>query len=206
MSDPVFLSPLHHRQDEAARANLAVSMTEIADRGAIDLRGLLSDDAFTAAVRDVLGLALPATPRTSEHHEAVTALWLSTDQWLILVPRAEAPALTAALTTRLAGIHSLACDVSDMRCIIRLEGNGAREILMKGCSLNLLGDDIQPGFVKRVLFAEIGALVRVVAIDPDSIELYVFRSYAEYAWEWLLKTGRETARLKLFGEQIAPAL
>ncbi|WP_170984197.1 sarcosine oxidase subunit gamma [Rhodoligotrophos defluvii] len=201
MSDPVFTSPL---QDRISPGDLAIGLSEIADLGMIDLRGHADDAAFMAAVRDGLGVDLPLAPRSSARHGDLTILWLSIDQWLVLAPRAEIPSLAEALRARLAGVHSLVCDVSDMRCIIRLTGPNARTVLMKGCSLDLLGPEIKAGYVKRVLFAEIAALIHVVDTDPDVIDLFVFRSYADYAWEWLLKTGHRNAALTLYGEQPAP--
>ncbi|MGF7160196.1 sarcosine oxidase subunit gamma [Rhodoligotrophos appendicifer] len=206
MSEPIFASPLSHRREPTPPPGLSIAIEEITGQGAIDLRGDPADPAFLDAVRDVFGLTLPTAPRTSAAHGAVTALWLSTDQWLILVPRDEAPAMTVALSARLGDLHSLVCDVSDMRCIFRLEGDGVREVLMKGCSLDLFGAAIEPGYVKRVLFAEIAALIRVVSRQPEVFELYVFRSYADYAYDWLLKTAALGARLTLYGEQPPPAV
>jgi sarcosine oxidase subunit gamma len=106
------------------------------------------------------------------------------------------------LRAALAGIHSLAVDVSDMRAIMRLEGQGVREVLLKGCSLDLMGDGYVPGTVRRVRFAEIAALLHVV--EPQVIDLYVFRSYADYAWAFILAAAREPAAVRLFGKQTAP--
>ncbi len=92
-----------------------IELREIADRGMIDLRGLASDRKFMAAAKQALGVELPKEPRTSVSWGEIKVLWLSIDQWLILAPRARAAELLAALDKALAGIHSLAVDVSDMR-------------------------------------------------------------------------------------------
>ena len=102
------------------------------------------------------------------------------------------------------GIHSLAVDVSDMRAVLRIEGDSARASLLKGCSLDLLGSDYPAGRSRRVRFAEIASLLHVVSEKPDD-RLYVFRSYADYAWDFLMVTANAAAQVKLFGEQIAPA-
>jgi sarcosine oxidase gamma subunit len=52
-------------------------------------------------------------------------------------------------------------------------------------------------------FAEIAALLNVV--EDDVFDIYVFRSYAHYAWDFLRAAAREPARVKLFGKQVAPA-
>jgi len=199
MSELQFESALAH---VPAPQGLSVTIREIADRGMIDLRGLAADKKFMAAAREVLGAELPKTPRTSVSWGDIKVLWLSIDQWLILCPRAKAGELLASLRKALEGIHSLAVDVSDMRSVIRVEGEGVREVLMKGCSLDLLNGEYVPGTVRRMRYAEIAALLHV--IDDTVFDIYVFRSYAHYAWDFLCATARERARIKLFGAQAAP--
>jgi sarcosine oxidase, subunit gamma len=171
-------------------------MREIAGRGMIDLRGLATDKKFMKAAKDVLGLDLPKAPRTTNTWGDMKALWLSPDQWLILCPGDKAQKILAELNTSLKGIHSLAVDVSDMRAIIRLEGEHARTTVMKGTSIDLTHGDYTPGTIRRMKFAEVGALLHI--IEDDVIEIYVFRSYADYTWEFLLKAGRKGSEVKLF--------
>jgi sarcosine oxidase subunit gamma len=196
MSELSYDSPL---AGVTAPQGLSISIREIPDRGMIDLRGLATDQAFMSAVRGVLGVALPTQPRTSASWGDVKVLWLSIDQWLILSTRTKAHEIMASLKTALAGIHSLAVDVSDMRAVIRLEGDGIREILMKGTSLDLLSADYTPGTCRRMRFAEIAALLHVV--EENVFDVYVFRSYAQYTWNFLCATAKAPAKVKLFGAQ-----
>ncbi len=196
MSELLFESPL---AGLAGPENLAVSVREIADRGMIDLRGLASDRNFMAAAKEVLGTGLPKAPRSSVSWGDIKVLWLSIDQWLILCPRTKAAGLLAALKAALGGIHALAADVSDMRAIIRVEGEGAREVLMKGTSLDLLSGEYVPGTVRRMRYAEVAAMLHVV--EDDVFDIYVFRSYAHYAWEFLVTAARQEAKIRLFGKQ-----
>ena len=188
-----FESALAHR---SIPENTSISIREISERGMIDLRGSTTDKKFMAAVKSVLELDLPKAPRTSTTWGDIHVLWLSTDQWLILCARSKAVAMLADLRKAVANIHSLAVDVSDMRAIIRLEGEGVRETLMKGSSLDLISSDYKPGTVRRMRFAEIAALIHVV--EENVIDLYVFRSYADYAWEFLLKAARKGSEVRLF--------
>jgi sarcosine oxidase, subunit gamma len=193
MADLHFESALAHRN---APDNTSISMREISERGMIDLRGSTSDKKFMTAAKTALGVELPKGPRTSTTFGDVHVFWLSTDQWLVLTGRARVTALLAELRKALGTIHSLAVDVSDMRAIIRLEGEGVRETLMKGSTLDLISDDYAPGTVRRMRFAEIATLLHVV--EQNMIDIYVFRSYADYAWEFLVKAARKGAEVKLF--------
>jgi sarcosine oxidase subunit gamma len=193
MLEPHFESALAGRADPS---NTYIALREITTRGMIDLRGLATDRRFMAAAKDVLGVELPKAPRTSNSFGDVKALWLSPDQWLILCARDKAADLAAALSKALAGVHALAVDVSDMRAILRLEGEGAREVMMKGTSLDFTHEDFAPGYVRRVRFAEIAALFNIV--DANVIDVYVFRSYAHYAMDFLAKAARKGSEVGLF--------
>ena len=193
MLDLQYESPLAHC---AEPSNIYVSLREITTRGMIDLRGLTTDRKFMAAAKEVLGFDLPKAPRTSNTFGDVKALWLSPDQWLILCAREKAPALAADLAKAAEKTHALAVDVSDMRSIIRIEGERSREVMMKGCSLDFTDVDFTAGYVRRVRFAEIAALFNIV--EEHVIDIYVFRSYANYAWDFLLKAARKGSEVGLF--------
>ena len=200
MSELSYQSPL---AGVAAPAGLSISIREIPDRGMLDLRGLTTDAGFMAAVKSVLGVDLPTKPRTSASWGDVRVLWLSTDQWLVLTSHAKAHELLANLRAALEGIHSLVVDVSDMRAVIRLEGEGCREVIMKGTSLDLLDPEYVQGCCRRMRYAEIAALLDVV--EDNVFDIYVFRSYAHYTWNFLCATAKAPAKLKLFGKQDMPA-
>jgi sarcosine oxidase, subunit gamma len=178
--------------------NTSISIREITNRGMIDLRGVTSDRKFMSAAKSALGFDLPKAPRTSAGFGDVKALWLSPDQWLILCNGEKANELHAEIVKELGPTHSLAVNVSDMRAVIRLEGEGVRETLMKGSTLDLTDGTYTPGTVRRLRFAEIAALMHVV--EDTVIDLYVFRSYADYTWEFLLKAARKGSEVRLFSK------
>jgi sarcosine oxidase, subunit gamma len=192
MADATMQTALAHREPPNSTF---IDLREITTRGMIDVRGLTSGRNFMTAVKDVLGVELPRNPRSSANWGDVTILWLSVDQWLVTCPREKADALTTKLQTATAGTHALIVNVSDMRAIIRLEGEGSREVVMKGSSTDLM-DGFAAGTVKRMRFAEIAALLHVV--EDNTLDLYVFRSYADYAWEFLVKAARKGSEVRLF--------
>ena len=200
MLEARFESALAHREPST---DTYVSFREVAERGMIDLRGLAADRKFMAAAKEVLGLDLPKVPRTSATWGDIKVLWLSTDQWLVTCTRPRAETLVKELTEALQGIHSLAVNVSDMRAVIRLEGERVREVVMKGSTLDLMDGSYVPGTVRRMRFAEIAALLSIV--EDTVIEIYVFRSYADYAWEFLRKAARKGSEVALFSQATGAA-
>jgi sarcosine oxidase subunit gamma len=182
--------------NRSAPDNSYVGIREITERGMIDLRGLPSDRKFMAAAKAVLGAELPKVPRTTATWGDVKVLWLAPDQWLVTCPRARAQDLTEALSKACEGLHALAVNVSDMRAIIRLEGELAREVVMKGSTLDLTDGSYAAGTVRRMRFADIAALLHIAA--ENTIEVYVFRSYAHYAFDFLVKASRKGSEIRLF--------
>jgi sarcosine oxidase, subunit gamma len=202
MSELRFDSPLAGR---SAPLNLAISITEIVDRGMIDLRGDLQDPSFATAVESVLGASLPSLPRSCVNVGELSVLWLSVDQWLVQCPRAQATDLAGRLNQALEGTSSLVVDLSDARAIIRLRGDGVREVIMKGAPVDLTAREFKIGAVRRLRFGDVAAMVHMAGESPDTIDLYIFRSYAVFAWDWLMATSADAAQVRLFEPQSAPA-
>jgi len=206
MSDLIQNSALSHRNLQDESEALLIDMNERTDVGMIDIRGNSGDKAFMKNAAAVLGLELPTKPRTSAKKGKITALWLSIDQWLITMPLETRDKLLADLNKKLKKNLCLVCDVSDARTIIRLTGDEVREVLIKGCSVDVTLPEFSSGTVRRLLFAEIAALCHFVDGNPDIVDLYVFRSYANYVWEWLLQTAHEDAGVGLFKTQGMPVV
>ncbi|MHA1524486.1 MAG: sarcosine oxidase subunit gamma [Alphaproteobacteria bacterium] len=202
MSD--LTAPLAHRDALKAPGAAAVNISAISERAMIDLRVGPNDGAGRKAFEKALGLELPTSPRTSTAAGGITALWLSIDQWLLVVPAAQRETHRATLEKVAQRRFAVVTDLSDARAIIRLEGIGAPEIIMKGASADLT--QAPQGTVRRMNFAGIAAMVHVVETSPPVLDFYVGRSFGDYAWEWLAQAARPGAALQLFGAQPTPAV
>jgi len=201
MSEAVHTSPLAHVAGNRETADLSISMSEVSGRGMIDLRGEAGSVKFRQAAKAALGVDLPLNPRTATVKGDITVLWLSVDQWLVCCQRIKAAGLVDKLRQGLGTLHSLAVDVSDARAIIRLEGDNVREVLMKGSSIDFTLPEYKAGLVRRLVFAEIAALTHIVADKPCTVDVYVFRSYADYTWKWIEATAKPAATIGLFGKR-----
>ena len=202
MSDAQFRSALAHRAEAKGAEGLSISLKEITDRGMIDLRGLADDASFMAKAKEVLGVDLPTKPRSVAQAGDIVIWWLSIDQWLVFCMRDHAAALAAKLASALADVHALAVDVSDMRSILRLEGDHARVVMNKGTSVDFTDGSMPAGTVRRLRYAEIAAAAHVVSDAPCVIDMVMFRSYAEYTWSYLTRTAAKPTEVQLFGPQI----
>ena len=197
--------PLTALYDRAAPDTLLIGVEEVRNHGMIDLRGLANNRKFNAAAKEALGVALPKKPRTSASAGDISVLWLSVDQWLIICPLKDVATLHAKLVKALEGIHSLAVDMSDARSILRLTGEHVRHVLMKGSSVDFTQSEFGKGAVRRITFAEIAALVHVVDAKANVFDLYMFRSQAHHAWDFLLATSGKGSEIGLPPSLEAPS-
>ena len=171
-----------------------VRLAERSRLGKIDLRGNPHARGFMAAAGRVLDLLLPSEPCTSAARDQIGALWLGPDQWLVTCPAPDVPRLLGSLREALAGVHAAVTDVTDGRVAFRLAGPSARDVLAKGCPLDLHPRVFPPGRCAQSLLGKASVLIHLVADDPErgpSFDVYVARSFAHYLWTWLEDAGRE---------------
>ena len=162
----------------------AVVISERPFLGHLNLRGDPGDGGFTSAAAGVLGFALPTEPNTTVGEGGLLALWLGPDEWLVVTPPDAQTRLADSLETALQGVHASVTDVTGGQTVITLSGARAREVLAKGCPLDLHPAVFKPGDCAQTLLAKANVTMRCVD-DSPSFELIVRRSFAEYAALWL---------------------
>ncbi len=195
------LSPLAHLHLDARAladetlTDEGVELAEIRHHDMLNIRGDAADAAFGAAVHKALGCTPPTQVGTVADGTGGTRLLaLGPDEWLAKLAPGKGGALGAKLRVALDGIHAAVTDVGDGRTIIRLSGRHARDVLAKGTTIDLHAAAFVPGQCAETLIARTGALIHCTAPGrgkPDSFEVIVAISFAEYLWTWLEDAGRE---------------
>lgn len=159
-------------------------ISEPAGSTGIDLRGDPGSPRFLEATGQVLGVPLPLVPGTSAAGDDTTVFWLGPDEWLVTTGRRGAGGLAAELRTALEGLHAAITDVSDARVVFRVGGAAARELLAKGCSLDLHPRAFGPGACAQTLLARVPVLLHRPGETAD-IDVYVGRSFAGHLRTWM---------------------
>ena len=162
--------------------------------GKIELRGDPGDRAFMAAVGRAIDLLLPTEPNTTAARGDLTALWLGPDAWLLTCPPEALAALAGSLRDALADVHAAVIDVSDGRVALRLSGANARDVLAKGCPLDLHPRAFATGSCAQSLVVKASVLLHLLDDDArggPAFDLYVARSFAHYLFAWLEDAGSE---------------
>jgi sarcosine oxidase, subunit gamma len=117
------------------------------------------------------------------------ALWLGPDEYLILAPEAEAPALARILEEALrSDPHSLV-DVSHRQAALEIRGPRVEDILNSGCPLDLDMRAFAVGMCTRTMFAK--AEIVLWRTAADAFRLEVWRSFTDYVASFLDEVVRE---------------
>ena len=140
------------------------------------------------AARKGVGFDLPTAPNTVIGDERVAALWLAPDRWLVVSRREEPDRLEQRLAAAV-GPAGAATDVSSGRTVVRIDGPNARDLLAKGCPLDLHPRAFTPGRCAQSLIAQVNVLLH--AVDESRVDLYVARGFGLYLWEWLTDAAGE---------------
>ena len=160
-----------------------VALTIRDDLGHLNLRGDPEDMEFLKAAEQVLGLALPVEPNTMAEGD-ITIFWLGPDEWLILLPADAISEIAGALESALQRRHFALNDVSGGQISITLRGSRVRELLAKGCTLDLHAKVFSRGLCAQSGLAKASVLIGLTG-DDDEFILVVRRSFSDYLIKWL---------------------
>ena len=170
-----------------------VILTERPFLGYVNLRGDAGDATFLAAVEGVLRVALPLDPNTMAEGEDVTVCWMGPDEWLLILPPGAQTRAVAALREALGEHHASAVDTTGGYTLVNVAGARRRELLAKGCTLDLHAGSFSSGQCAQTNLGKAGVLLipRGDSRDAESFDVIVRRSFADYLGIWLEHSGRE---------------
>ena len=157
------------------------------DLGHINLRGNASDAAFVRSVEQQLGQPLPVAPNSTSTGQH-TVCWLGPDEWLVVTPVATAAALAGRLEQALCSMHASVNDISGGQVALTLHGAKCRELLARGCTLDLHPREFQVGDCAQSGLARATMLIALVD-DAPTFMIVVRRSFSDYLCHWLAHAG-----------------
>ncbi len=181
------LGVLDHRHLDARAAesvaDAGVTLCERRFKAKINLRGKPLKK-FIDAARRALGLSLPKSPNSTVSAKGITALWLGPDEWLVVGPPGSEGKIAVDLRAALAGQHAAITNVSEGRTVIGLAGRHARDVLMKGCPLDVHPREFKTGDCAQSALAKAIIILHQTS-DAPAYDIYCERSMADYLWSWL---------------------
>ncbi len=151
-------------------------------------------DPYVAMVDVRLGteaLGLPAEPNTWVPTDTGYAVWLGPDEWLLTSPSEAPDALEARVRGAVVPLGGAATDVSAQRITLRLTGERVRDVLAKGCAIDLHPRVFGRGSCAQSTVGLAGVVLLSLSDAGDDFLVLVRSSFAGYLAEWLLDASLE---------------
>jgi sarcosine oxidase subunit gamma len=138
-----------------------------------------------------LGIDLPRVPNSWVPAGAGRAVWLSPGEWL-LTSTTEAPdELETRVRAAVLPLGGTAADVSAQRIGLRLTGSRVRDVLAKGCSIDLHPRVFSRGSSAQTTLGRAGVILLALGDAGDDYVVLVRSSFAGYLADWLLDAALE---------------
>ena len=153
----------------------------------IELRGAWSD-AFASAVYQVLRVNIPSESPGTAKNEALTVFWMGPDRWWLVGDGAALPSVNE-IRQELAAFNAAAVEIGDAFAAVEIAGAKARDVLAKGCTIDLHPRVFEADSVVQTNLAK--AQITLNQIDETTYRIFARRSFAEYLWTWLEDAGME---------------
>lgn len=180
-------SPLAHYAE--ALSALPIGAGELPFLTQLNLR--VDPDSLTAdRVAKALGGPLPVVPCTVSRLDGVDVLWLGPDEWLLIAPERDREAVMEAMRD-VVGDDGAVTDVSAQRTTVRLTGPYVREVLARGCAIDLHPAATSVDSCVQTLLAQTGVILVTNNETASDLLVLVRASFSEYLADWLIDACSE---------------
>jgi sarcosine oxidase subunit gamma len=152
---------------------------------------------LAAAIRDASGLELPFGPKRAASN-GLAFIGMGPHEWLAVAEGERGRAALARVKEAGHGFASFV-DQSHAKAILRLSGTRARDVLAKGCGLDLHERALKPGDAATTQIALIPCQLWQLDETP-TFELSVPLGYAGSFWSWLSASAAE------YGFEVKPPI
>jgi sarcosine oxidase subunit gamma len=185
-------SPLQPWAAQFAKLPNSVAIVEEPFATMVDVRLDPSGPGATAAA-ELLGVELPTAVSTYAKSGDTTVIWLGPDEWLVTGTALAGPELEARLREAVAPHGGVAVDVSGQRTTLKLRGAHSRDVLAKGCALDLHPQVFGEGTAAETMLGQAGVILLALNATGDDYRILVRSSFARYLADWLLDAAEEYA-------------
>jgi sarcosine oxidase subunit gamma len=153
----------------------------------VDVRlGTVSPEARTR-----LGVDLPTIANTWVPADGGRAAWLGPDEWLLSSIMETPEELEARVRAAVLPLGGSATDVSAQRIGLWLTGARVRDVLARGCSIDLHPRVFGRGSSAQTMLGQAGVVLLGLSDAGDDYVVLVRSSFAGYLADWLLDAALE---------------
>ena len=164
-----------------------LEMKEIKPVMKLIIRGKTKD--FITAIGKNLNMILPAEANTSTSGQALTALWLSPDEWMLVSNKTLSEDTNTYevednLIKNISKVNlGAVTDVSDQFVMINIKGNKVFDLFATGSPFNFNKFKDKKGSVVQTILNHIDVVIHLIEINE--VNLLVRRSFSEHLYSWI---------------------
>jgi sarcosine oxidase, subunit gamma len=184
-------SPLEGFADRFAQLPESAAVQEEPFVAMVDLWVDPSGPGAAAAARALDVPSMPTTASTTATGDDTAVIWFGPDEWLV-TSTAQAPEkLETRLRDAVVEHGGAAVDVSAQRTTLRLRGAHARDVLAKGCSIDLHPRVFGTGAAVQTMLGQAAVVLMPLSDNGTDYRILVRSSFARYLAEWLIDGAEE---------------
>lgn len=144
-------------------------------------------DATVNAIKQAIGVKPSRVACSAVQSDLTTAIWVGPNRWLIV--EKEQHNLHAVISNAVNRDMAAITDQSHSRCVIRLSGTEARNVLRKGTTLDMDASYFKASAAKITNLFHMNGLMH--CLSEDSFDIYVARSFGQSFFEVITHAAME---------------
>ena len=117
------------------------------------------------------------------------AVWLCPDEFMIVCEAGKDEELASAIHASFGNRHAAVTNITDAFAAFHLKGEAVRQVLAKGCALDLHQNSFASGDAAQTLLSH--AAVTIMALANDEFIVICRTSFAPYLHDWIIDAALE---------------
>ena len=163
-----------------------LAFREMAHLGKLNMR---ADKSTGKIVKSITGCMFPPAANKFTTAGERHAAWLGPDEFMIICEAGKDEELASAIHASFDGRHATVTNVTDALTAFHLKGAAVRQVLAKGCALDLHHDSFTSGDVAQTLLSH--AAIIIMALADHELIVTCRTSFASYLHDWLCDAALE---------------
>ncbi|MDA0844371.1 MAG: sarcosine oxidase subunit gamma [Proteobacteria bacterium] len=159
---------------------------ELAHLGKLNMR---ADKSAGKMVKSITGCMFPPAANTFTSAGERHAVWLGPDEFMIICEAGKDEELASSIQASFGNRHAAVTNITDALAAFHLKGAAVRQVLAKGCALDLHHSSFTSGDAAQTLLSH--AAVTIMALADDEFIVICRTSFASYLHDWLLDAALE---------------
>ena len=168
------------------RGKLGLVFCEMAHLGKLNMRG---DKTAGKMIKSITGCAFPPTANKFTTAGERHVVWLGPDEFMVICEAGKDEELASAIHASFGNRHAAITNITDALAAFHLKGVAVRQVLAKGCALDLHQNSFASGDAAQTLLSH--AAVTIMALTNDEFMVICRTSFASYLHDWIVDAALE---------------